>query len=164
MLSLVAFLDFLADFVVDGKVPQTLGGFLNCLTNVIGSLVINIVVTPLVIIPLIPMGYMYEYFRARSDYFLMHNLSCYMIFSKWEALSFAPGFWHQRVARINSAKIADFEGDSQSFNFVDKHSFLTWFQVQISFNGYWYAQSWTTYDIFYFGPCKFDSPVSDDQL
>ena len=44
-----------------------MGGFLNCLTNVIGSLFINVVVTPLVIVPLIPMGYLYDYFRRRSE-------------------------------------------------------------------------------------------------
>ena len=50
---------------VDGKVPQSLGSFLNCLVNVIGSLFINIVVTPLVIVPLIPMALVYDLIRRR---------------------------------------------------------------------------------------------------
>jgi hypothetical protein len=50
---------------VDSKVPNALGSFLNCLVNVIGSLLINLLVTPLVILPLIPMAYLYDLIRRR---------------------------------------------------------------------------------------------------
>lgn len=50
---------------VDSKVPQALGAFLNCLVNVLGSLVINLLVTPLVLLPLVPMAVMYDVVRRR---------------------------------------------------------------------------------------------------
>lgn len=57
---------FLRCAAVDNKVPQALGSFLNCLVNVLGSLAINIIVTPLIVVPLIPMAAVYDAIRRRS--------------------------------------------------------------------------------------------------
>ena len=50
---------------VDTKVPNALNSFLNCLVNVVGSLAINLLVTPLVCVPLVPMAYLYDLIRRR---------------------------------------------------------------------------------------------------
>ena len=45
--------------------PNALSSFLNCLVNVVGSLAINLLVTPLVCVPLVPMAYLYDLIRRR---------------------------------------------------------------------------------------------------
>ncbi len=49
--------------MVDTSLPMSLGSFLNCVVNVIGSLVVIAFVSPAQLAALIPLGFFYEWAR-----------------------------------------------------------------------------------------------------
>ena len=67
MEHLVSFHDsiLLCGVAVDTKVPQALGSFLNCLVNVLGSLILIVGVTPSVVCAIVPLWCIYELVRRR---------------------------------------------------------------------------------------------------
>ena len=49
--------------MVDTSLPMSLGSFLNCVVNVVGSLLVIAFVSPAQLAALIPLGFFYEWYR-----------------------------------------------------------------------------------------------------